>query len=216
MVSPVHHLSSARYGHELNRLKPIFNTALQSFTETIQPNAHIVTLIKLARDEIDNLAGASGRQYIGLHLRRGDRPAVSWRYKGGYVPIPEFIQAIKNTASRLFSDNESTTIYVASDSPSAEAELIDALPSGTLTLSLLNSRWRELTEMASRKEYVQREFNELEETERVNLTRGALVDFAMLSGLWASSGEVTPKATICTLRFAQQLCDLLDFTNCIL
>lgn len=75
-----------------------------------------------------------------------------------------------------------------------------------------------LSALASGAAYVQSEFNALSEDERVRLTRGALVDFALVSGLWApsssagsgdvdaahykhtsSSPGVRLEATICTL-----------------
>ena len=57
----------------------------------------------------------------------------------------------------------------------------------------------ELRGLASQREYVQKEFNEESEEDRIRLTRGMIVDFAMLSGLWAWEGELVPGATICTL-----------------
>jgi hypothetical protein len=140
-----------------------------------------------------------------VHLRRGDRHAKSWRYKAGYVPIPEYVQAVQDTSLRLSAQTESPmTVYIASDSPPAEAELAGALPSNTELLSLARSRNLELRELASPKEYVQQEFNELPSEEQINLTRGMVVDFAVLSGMWAGNDDILPKAIVCTLRYMEQ------------
>jgi hypothetical protein len=96
------------------------------------------------------------------------------------------------------------TVYIASDSPPAEAELAGALPSNTELLSLARSRNLELRELASPKEYVQQEFNKLPSEEQINLTRGMVVDFAVLSGMWAGNDDILPKAIVCTLRYMEQ------------
>jgi hypothetical protein len=193
------------YVHALNRWKPIFNAALESLSETIRPNAQNAALIRSARDEISSIIATRrphSQQYVGVHLRRGDRHAISWRYKAGYVPIPDYVQAVQDTYSRLSTQtNQTIAAYIASDSPSAEAELADTLPSNMQLLSLGRSRNPELRILASRKEYVQHEFNKLASEEQVNLTRGMVVDFAMLSGMWAWDDDIVPTATICTIRY---------------
>jgi hypothetical protein len=161
-------------------------------------------LIRSARDEINSIIATrqpNSKHYIGVHLRRGDRHAVSWRYNAGYVPISEYVQAVQDISMGLSIENESTTpVYIASDSPSAEAELADVLPSNTQLLSLARCRNPELRALASPNEYVQQEFDKLESEVRVNLTRGMVIDFAMLSGMWAWNDDVIPKATVCTIR----------------
>ncbi|KAF7969009.1 hypothetical protein HWV62_20900 [Athelia sp. TMB] len=189
-----------RYGHELNRLKPIFETAARSFSETIKPNSRNRALIKLARDELAGVVDKGPLEYIGVHLRRGDRHAISWRYKGGYVPTSEYAEAVNATSVRLFADVQAPVpLYIASDLPAAEFEVVDALSASRIVMSLSRSSLPQLNEVASRREYVQTEFNQLQEGERESLTRGAIVDFAMLSGMWAVAGQSRPRATICTL-----------------
>jgi len=200
-------------------VKPIFHSALVSFNETIRPNAHTAKLIRTARAEMNGLSrsispnqtsNAASTQraedtnihlpsYIGVHVRRGDLHATSWAFHKGYVPIINYAQAALATWSRLFPSSSPSTIYIASDSPSAERELSDALPSNTSVLSLSRSANPELRTLASPKEYVQSEFAGLGEEERINATRGMIVDFAMVSGMWAWPDDVIPDATVCTI-----------------
>jgi len=92
-------------------------------------------------------------------------------------------------------------LYIAADSPSAQKELIDAVPAHTWVFSLADSGSPGLRALASKRAagYVQSEFNKLGLDERVNQTRGMVVDFAMISGLWAWGGDIVPSATICTI-----------------
>jgi hypothetical protein len=55
--------------------------------------------------------------------------------------------------------------------------------------------------LASRKEYVQKEFAALDEEGRVNATRGVIVDFAMISGMWRWKEDAAPEATVCTIKY---------------
>jgi len=188
------------YGHELNRLKPIFEIAAQSFLKTILPNSQNLALIQSARDEFVNLVGKGSFEYLAVHLRRGDKHAISWRYKGGYVPISEYADAVSATALRLFADAQTPIpLYIASDSPTAQSELVGALSTSTKAYTLASSTLPNLNAIASPTEYVQTEFDQLPEEERVSLTRGALLDFAMLSGMWTPLGQPLPRAMICTL-----------------
>lgn len=189
-----------RYGHALNRLKPIFDAASSSFTDTIRPNAQNAALIKTARDELGKLV--QGQDYMSVHIRRGDKPPASWKYQGKHIPISQFAEAVDDTSKRLASHTGSLMpLYIATDSPSAEDELIKSIPTDTTVLSLRLSKQPELQALASPKEYIQHEFDHLEEDERIKLTRGMIVDFAMLSGMWTWDGDVSPRATVCTIRY---------------
>jgi hypothetical protein len=203
-------LFSTSYGRELNRRKPIFNSALRAFTETILPNAQNADLIRSAREELAELL--SGQQsntnshshsYIGVHLRRGDRKAVSWEFHGKYVPIRNFIEAVKTTWSRLSGAKRlsSHQVYLASASGDAQEEFASTLPPKFPIFSLARSKKPALQALASREAYVQAVFNNLREDERIIATRGMIVDFALVNGMWAHEGDVTPAATICTIRF---------------
>jgi len=170
---------------------------------TIRPNAKNAALIRSAREEFTSFFAsreADAHQYISVHLRRGDRHATSWRYNGGYVPISEYARAMQDTSLRLSpKSNSQMAVYLASDSPSASAKFVNILPSDTLIFSLAQSQNPELRALASPKEYIQHEFNKLEAEERIKLTRGIIIDFAMTSGMWAWNDDIVPNATICTI-----------------
>jgi len=126
---------------------------------------------------------------------------LSWKYHAGYVPIPEYVKAVQDTLLRFSTQTDSVTAaYIASDSPAAEAEFVDALPSNIQLFSLPQSQNPELRSLASPNDYVQKEFDTLELEKRVNLTRGMVVDFAMLSGMWAWNDDIIPRAIVCTIR----------------
>jgi hypothetical protein len=129
---------------------------------------------------------------------------LSWKYHAGYVPIPEYVKAVQDASSRFLTQTGSVTaVYIASDSPAAEAELVDTLSSNMLLFSLSRSQNPELRALASPNDYVQKEFDKLELAERVNLTRGMVVDFAMLSGMWAWNDDIIPRAIVCTIRYVK-------------
>ncbi|OBZ79230.1 hypothetical protein A0H81_01390 [Grifola frondosa] len=87
--------------------------------------------------------------------------------------------------------------YVASDSPDAIREFISAFPSSTALFALAISTNPELRALAPQHAYVQAEFAAEDAEERVRLTKGMIVDFAMVSGLWAWDGDVVPGAIVC-------------------
>ncbi|KAK7695085.1 hypothetical protein QCA50_002275 [Cerrena zonata] len=147
--------------------------------------------------------------YVAIHVRRGDKKASSFPHRGSYVPLEDYAAATHETWSRLFNNDSispkadhfpsAPIAYIASDSHAAVDELKSAFPTSAAVFSLHTSTNSELRALASQKEYVQKEFNEETEEERIRLTRGMIVDFALLSGFWAWEGEIVPGATICTL-----------------
>ncbi|THH23128.1 hypothetical protein EUX98_g8050 [Antrodiella citrinella] len=219
------------YAHEVNRLKPIYARSLQSFIQTIRPNAHNARLIRAARAEVASLLSiphAASKEtsepedaealltqhnpdpYIAVHIRRGDRHASVFPYRGSYVPIDHYVTATQDVWSRLYSKGltpkaEAThypsppITYVASDSPSAMEEFMNAFSTSTAVFSLESSTDPELRALVSPHEYVQSDFNKTSEEERIRLTRGMIVDFALLGGFWAWEGDVVPGATVCTI-----------------
>lgn len=224
-----------RYGQELNRLKPIFDKALQSFEDTIRPNAYNAELIRAARTELASIlslpsSAAQSRvdqpqtgsapsaeellsvhnpdPYIAVHLRRGDRKAHTFPHRGQYIPLEDFVNAANSAWSRLYHDDISNAeatfpvppvTYVASDSHTTAHDFVSAFPPSTAVFSLDSSTDPALRALAPQRDYVQADFAELDEQERVRLTRGMVVDLAMVSGLWAWHGDIVPGATICTL-----------------
>lgn len=221
------------YAHEINRLKPMFERALKSFVQTIRPNSRNARLIRAARSEIASslsmshpptshdpaesedaetlLTQHNPDPYIAVHIRRGDRHAANYPYRGSYVPIANFAKAAQDAWTRLFNGGTARSVdvnhypsppitYVASDSHSAMEEFMNAFPTSTAVFSLESSTNPELRALVSQHEYVQSEFDRASEDERVTLTRGMIVDFALLSGMWAWEGDIVPGATVCTLR----------------
>jgi hypothetical protein len=146
--------------------------------------------------------------YISVHIRRGDCKATTWKYVGKYIPLENYLVAVKDAWKRFFSPSTSgrARVYVASDSPSAHDEFVLGLAPATASVfSLRRSEKPALRDLASPREYVQKEFNALGEDERVRETRGMMVDFALVSGMWAEDGDDTPRATVCTIGYAHSL-----------
>ncbi|KAJ6469606.1 hypothetical protein C8R47DRAFT_793580 [Mycena vitilis] len=206
------------YGHNLNRMKPMFNTAWQSFETTIRPSARSAELIKLAKEELlekltahyKNPRSFKGVQdnapmgYLGVHIRRGDR-TPAWRVYGQqYLPTSEFVDGAVDAWTRLgleLSPDDRLVqpfVYIASDSPAAAQEFADSF-SPDRVHSLARSKHGELRALASPGEYFQDIFMDLEEGVTVPATRGMVVDFAVLSGAWSKEGDLIPDATICAV-----------------
>lgn len=227
----------------MNRQRPIFDHALQSFTETIRPNAHNAQLIRAARAELASVlslpahaptarnddihpSSASPRDaestltehnpdpYIAVHIRRGDRHAQNFPHRGSYVPLDAFVAAARDAWARLYGEDvfaeaagfpAPPIVYVASDSHAIAHDFVSAFPASTAVFSLESSTDPALRALAPQQEYVQDEFDKFELEDRVRLTRGMVVDLAMLSGLWSWEGDVVPGATICTLRYVSRV-----------
>ena len=183
----------------------MFNAAAGSFRETIRPNAENAALIHAARAELTQLAlsGSGGsNSYIAVHIRRGDRKPSSFRFRGNYVPITDFANAVVETWTRLHPDRpgDHPLVYVASDAPSALLEFSNLLSVRYRPFSLSQSNDPHLRALASPVEYRQKDFNELEDNVRIHATRGMIVDFALISGVWAWNKEIYPDAVVCTVR----------------
>lgn len=190
------------------RLKPIFDASRTSLLTTIRPNEQMTTVLALARAELhaymhDLPLGSSPRNYISVHLRRGDQHALSWTYHTSYVPLTIFVDAITEIWKLLVAKKPATepVVYIASDSPQAAGELLSMMPAtpATWMFSLAHAKNPALRALASRKEYVQAEFDKDSEDERKAGTMGMIVDFALLSGMWAGPEDDVPKGVICTI-----------------
>ncbi|KAJ3718543.1 hypothetical protein C8R42DRAFT_585906 [Lentinula raphanica] len=209
------------YARNLNRQHPIFSRASESLSQTIRPSSKNAALIAEARKEVEALFNTStspsaSRTYIGVHIRRGDQLAAFTKGPGGYVPIQNYVDAVKGAAERFNSaDDTTTTVYVASDDPLAIDSFKSLLSESSSSFSsnvfsLSDSSSATLRGLASPKGYVQAEFNALQddsegggasqEGTRVTLTRGVIVDLALISGLWAGEEEgVKPDTVVCTI-----------------
>lgn len=153
--------------------------------------------------------------YIGVHVRRGDRLGDTWWYHNENLPIYLHIKAVRSAWPRLYPDtpipnSDSDTdvqvassfpappfTYLASDSPDALQDFASAFSPETGIFSLQSSKHEELRALVPKRAYVQKEFVEELPEERIRLTRGMVVDLAMVSGFWAQDGEVIPSATVC-------------------
>ncbi|CCL98151.1 uncharacterized protein FIBRA_00145 [Fibroporia radiculosa] len=209
--------------HGVNRQKPIFDRARRSVAEVIRPNAHISTLIQAARAEVasvlslqtEHASPYGSEPYIGVHIQGRNHSTITTPVSSS-LPMAKFIQVARHTWSRLYpavplslvSSSSATAAspahfpmppiaYVASDSPEVIRDYVAALPPSTATFSLGLSTNAELRGLAPQHGYMPEDFDKQDQTERVRLTRGAIVDLALLSGLWAETGQVIPSATIC-------------------
>ncbi|KAF8492667.1 hypothetical protein JB92DRAFT_3002176, partial [Gautieria morchelliformis] len=220
------------YKYTIERKKPVFYRSSESFAQFIRPSTANEKLIQRARDELALLAppipNSTDRAYVSTHIRRGDRKAMSWRYQrlpNVHVPTAEYVDAVLKTHARmqnLSSDGSPSfplLVYLASDSPSAASEFTQFFVTnnsvvqrdGNETLKpviyeLRTSKDSELRSLAPAVEYVQAEWNNRTKEDRVRETRGAIVDWALLSGAWTSelgAGAqdvlIKPAAAVCTL-----------------
>ncbi|KAI0778815.1 hypothetical protein BD413DRAFT_512009 [Trametes elegans] len=158
--------------------------------------------------------------YIGVHIRKGDRvPAGYVFYPDKQVPLESYIKGALSTWERLYANASAgkdsgahpadissgrpdhfpaaPIMWLASDSPTAAREFVSAFPPATAVFGLEHSTYPQLRALAPAHEYVQAEFDEEPLADRLRLTQGMLVDFAMLSGMWAWPGEVVPAAVVC-------------------
>ncbi|KAH0591309.1 hypothetical protein H2248_001396 [Termitomyces sp. 'cryptogamus'] len=192
------------YAHQLNRLKPMFKFSEESFYNTIRLNVENTRLVQNARSELQVFSQFDS--YIALHLRRGDRePAF---YRGDHVPAEKFVEAATTAWSRLSQGKslEQLTLFVATDSALALREIIDLTSASYTVFSLFQSSNEELRALASPGDYVQKKFDLFHVEERIRATRGMIVDFALLSGMWAKEDNLTPQAVVCT--FSSNVCKL--------
>jgi len=182
--------------------------ALSSFLQVILPSPRMATLIRRARDEFVLDAENGSPEYLSVHIRRGDRLGLTWKYHRTHLPISLYVDAALEAWQRLnMTSQGSPVFYVASDSPAAPEEFIAQLPRNARAASLVWSSDEELRAIASPRSYIQEEFNALSEEERIRLTKGMIVDFALLTGLWINEHDpdVRPHATICGLRYGVAL-----------
>ncbi|KAF8899274.1 hypothetical protein BD779DRAFT_1666971 [Infundibulicybe gibba] len=195
------------YSHQLNRFIPIYDYALKSFTETIRPNSQNARLIRSARTELANIMAklnpdrneSEDLPYIATHIRYGDRKPISFNYHGAYIPIPEYVRAVQDTWARLRQNSTLKPVtYVASDSPTALSEFMLSFFANE-TFSLSQSGDPNLRALASKEEYFQHNFSMLDDQTRITATRGMVIDFALMSGMWAWDGEIIPDAIVCAM-----------------
>ena len=150
--------------------------------------------------------------YVGVHIRKGDRhPAAISFYREGTIPLTKYAAAARQAWARFFENGNSEdmssdkedrypappVMWLASDSPAAVREFEGSFSAATALFSLNRSANADVRSLAPVREYVQAEFEQEPLAERVRLTRGMVVDLAMVSGLWAYPGEIVPGAVVC-------------------
>jgi hypothetical protein len=146
--------------------------------------------------------------YLALHIRRGDCKGTSWRYHDKNLPLSLYIQAVRETWSRIIGSttgDHPINVYVASDDPAAQKDYMEKTKSKRL-FSLARSKDHALQNLASPMPYIQSEFNTFTVGERTRLTRGMIVDLAMISGLWSTENDIQPEAVICGIRCIRLTC----------
>ncbi|PPQ99506.1 hypothetical protein CVT24_005296 [Panaeolus cyanescens] len=194
------------YAHQLNRLKPMFNRALESFRSTILPNDHNMDLIRLAKKELKSFLLDVNRgqadtdpRYLSIHIRRGDRKTYNYAFKDRKIPIGDYLTGTEQTWNRLSTQDQNSgvypVLYLASDSSTAQKEFSEKWQGETF--SLFQTSNQHLNELASPAEYVQKEFDDFAVETRIKATRGMVVDLALLSGIWSEEGDILPEAIVC-------------------
>src|ERR1700761_3354163 len=130
---------TSRYKHDEERLDAIYERAYQSFEKTIIPSEENAQLIAKARHELGNAP------YIGVHIRRGDRHPIAWRFHFEPIPIQNYADALQRTWQRLnemeaSAEQEVPTVWIASDSKQSIQELKTLLPPNTRSYYLGRSK----------------------------------------------------------------------------
>ncbi|CUA74985.1 hypothetical protein RSOLAG22IIIB_01620 [Rhizoctonia solani] len=192
------------YAHSTARLKPIFNRAFDSFESFIILNDKNIRLLRQARSELRhriqlNSNDKTTATYMSVHIRRGDRKAMSWEFtkvgSDGYVPIQNYVNAVQNKWNQLGLPGR-PHVYVASDDPVSLDEFTKlssgyvyslrqwGVDGGRVRESSVTDAAEELAELASPSAYVQAEWMNRTEKQRIRLTRGMIVEMALLSELW--------------------------------
>ena len=134
------------------------------------------------------------------------------------MPLGDYVAALSDTWERVermdLEDGTDPAVWIASDDPEALLDLRTRLtdPSGvniTRVYSLSTSDNEKLRDIASAEPYMQPVFDSLSLEDRVLLTRGAVVDLALVSGLWSwedasnQAGKRTKlEGAVCTIRLA--------------
>lgn len=171
-------------------------------------------LIRFARSELASMlpqGGETNNSYVGVHIRRG-RAGLAWNWHQQPIPVSAYAEA----TTRVLGEKENKLVYIASDDPAAYDDAKMLLPPETQALSLADSAAPPLRAIASDEVYDHEKFGALEEDVRVSLTKGMIVDFAMLSGMWPEEGQnlPTPRAVVCGIKYAYRyLSDRAELTT---
>ncbi|KAG8721339.1 hypothetical protein FRC08_013884 [Ceratobasidium sp. 394] len=197
------------YGHSTTRLKPIFDRAFDSFENFIILSETNARLVREARSELRRriqatTGSAAVTNYMSVHIRHGDRKAMSWEFikpgTDGYVPLQNYVDAVQKTWTEQGPPGV-PYVYVASDDPVALDEFINrtsahvyslrqwGVDGGRVGEASVSAVSEELAELASPSAYNQSEWRSRPEVQRIRLTRGMIVEMALLSELWDDEKE---------------------------
>jgi len=174
---------------ELDRQRPFFDRAALSLSSTIRINERMRALVAAAKPSTD---------YVGVHIRHGDQRPRAWKWRGaGYVPLSEYVAGVRRVGA--------SAVWAASD---MTGEVFDSLGEElghhVPVMSLSRSQSKDIWRLApfDQNGYEQKAWEEshVAPVERLKLTSGALIDLALLSGLWMEAGT-GPSATVCTYPY---------------
>src|SRR5687768_3564014 len=120
-----------RHARGVQRQRPIYTRALDSFKNTIRPNKRVSSLIQTARSSLLSHVSLSSPlliqengTYISVHIRRGDSSSQSWGYGGKPLPVSEYVSAVEKIlgedgqvdAALTSSESEKKpVVFIASD-----------------------------------------------------------------------------------------------------
>jgi len=186
------------YKSDLERYKPIYDRARESFGLTILPSPTV-------REHLDSLRATQGNvPYIGVHIRRGDRFAGNQKWNHDYVPVAEYSNAVSKVWQELRETEEglggSPNVYIATDSQAAYEDFKALSTAPDAVTGLFDAETTTLRYMAQTSGYIQPLWEKRSRIEeRMRWTTGMILDLAMISGLWLKDGERAPLATICTV-----------------
>ncbi|KAG8768986.1 hypothetical protein FRC12_005231 [Ceratobasidium sp. 428] len=211
------------YSRSTARLKPIFDRAFASFETFIILSEKNAQLVREARSELRRRIqattdSAAVTNYMGMHIRRGDRQAMSWEFimpgTDRYVPLQNYIDAVQKTWAEQGPPGV-PHVYVASDDPVILDEFINRTSAHVYSLrqwgvdggrvgdGSVSPVSEELAELASPSAYNQSEWRSRPEVQRIRLTRGMIVEMALISELWDDErdggNDLELLATACTL-----------------
>jgi hypothetical protein len=192
--------------------------AQKSFASTIRPNEEMRTLIKIAKVEFlrkfpresEQLEADKHttlhRSYYSVHIRRGDRIPHGWMHHRKPIATQVYIDAIfqrLHKSDSLIQSSQSPVVYLASDSPPMLEQFAEAY-NGT-TFSLPGSKHSELNILASPQDYHQEMFDKLPLQARRKATKGALIDLALITGLWGGEQEPRLDSAVVSVRCVYDL-----------
>ncbi|MBW0498135.1 hypothetical protein O181_037850 [Austropuccinia psidii MF-1] len=185
--------------------QPIYDMAREAFSKLFILTTESQRLIHETKQAIIASqvwsSGVDGQlpPYISVHIRKGDRHPYDPSHKFDYIPIMDYIDTINSTWRKLRDlDNklpENPNIYLASDTPLSLDQFQAMTPKSWRSFHLSRAGPKNLSGLAHPHEYAQSHFHAHSVVERVEFTKGQLIDMAFLAGGWPNvkgSIELSP------------------------